>query len=106
MPVGASLDCLDKNFHIVVVDRDYIATTKNSRNPSDDEGSSNVVTCSSIEMPGEYFDCSVHGQGVPGRYMIKLTLKRSLTTILGDMYVWHQFRRRVTCSQYSFFSSF
>ena len=87
--VGISLDCLDNNFHMVVVDGDYIAPNDPVA-PNPDQGSSNVVTCSARkgESLDEYFACSVAeiAPGVPGRYKINLNLKKSLTTIIGNEY--------------------
>ena len=89
-PVDISLDCLpqnpgnENNFHMIVVDRDYIATLP------DYQGGSNVVNCSAKngENLDEYFDCTAEevAPGTAGRYKINLTLKKSLTTIEGDVY--------------------
>ena len=88
-PVDVSLDCLPGNdFHMVVVDEDYIATKTGI--PNVDQGSSNVVTCSTKigDSPEDYFACSAEelAPGVAGRYKINLTLKKSLTTITGNEY--------------------
>jgi len=88
-PVDVSLDCLPgDDFHMVVVDGDYIATKTGI--PNVDQGSSNVVTCSTKigASPEDYFDCSAEelAPGVAGRYKINLKLKKSLTTITGNEY--------------------
>ena len=91
-PVGVSLDCLPQNtendFDLVVVDRDHIAP--NDTDPNADQGSSNVVICSTKkgESLDEYFVCAAEevAPGTPGRYKINLTLKKSLTTIPEDAY--------------------
>ena len=88
-PVDVSLDCLPgDDFHMVVVDGDYIATEPQI--PDQDLGSSNVVTCSTKvgASPEDYFACSAEelALGVAGRYKINLTLKKSLTAITGNEY--------------------
>ena len=88
-PVDVSLDCLPGgDFHMVVVDGDYIATEPQI--PDQDLGSSNVVTCSTKvgASPEDYFACSAEelALGVAGRYKINLTLKKSLTAITGNEY--------------------
>ena len=76
MTPGVALDCLpDTNFHMVVVDTDFI-------DPDNDEGSSNVVACQAD--PDEFFDCQAMGS--PGEYEIHLVLKKSLATINEDTY--------------------
>ena len=87
-PVGISLDCIpDNDFHMVVVDSDYIADSVDNN----DINSSNVVKfceAKKEENSDEYFTCSVEEivPGVPGRYKIDLTLLKSLTTIPEDAY--------------------
>ena len=76
MTLGVALDCLpNTNFHMVVVDTDFI-------DPGNDEGSSNVVTCQAD--PDEFFDCQAVGS--PGEYEIHLVLKKSLATINEETY--------------------
>ena len=91
-PVGISLDCLPQNtendFDIVVVDGDHIAP--NDTDPNADQGSSNVVICSTKkgESLDEYFVCAAEevAPGTPGRYKINLTVNKSLATITEDVY--------------------
>ena len=78
MTPGVALDCLpDTNFHMVVVDTDFI-----DPDPDNDEGSSNEVTCQAD--PDEFFDCQAVGS--PGEYEIHLVLKKSLATINEETY--------------------
>ena len=96
MTLGVALDCLpNTNFHMVVVDTDFI-------DPGNDEGSSNVVTCQAD--PDEFFDCQAVGS--PGEYEIHLVLKKSLATINEKTYnltVMAQVRpERYQLSMYSY----
>ena len=78
MTPGVALDCLpNTNFHMAVVDTDFI-----DPDPDNDEGSSNEVTCQAD--PDEFFDCQA--VGAPGEYEIHLVLKKSLATINEETY--------------------
>ena len=87
MTPGVALDCLpDTNFHMVVVDTDFIYLQPTNN----DEGSSNVVTCQALRednvTPDEFFDCQAVGS--PGEYEIHLVLKKSLATITDETYTF------------------
>ena len=78
MTPGVALDCLpNTNFHMAVVDTDFI-----DPDPDNDEGSSNEATCQAD--PDEFFDCETMGS--PGEYEIHLVLKKSLATINEETY--------------------
>ena len=78
MTPGVALDCLpNTNFHMGVVDTDFI-----DPDPDNDEGSSNEATCQAD--PDEFFDCETMGS--PGEYEIHLVLKKSLATINEETY--------------------
>ena len=86
MTPGVALDCLpDTNFHMVVVDTDFIE-------PGNDEGSSNEVTCQAD--PDEFFDCQAVGSlgeyeiHLRDQYEIHLVLKKSLATITDETYTF------------------
>ena len=86
MTPGVALDCLpDTNFHMVVVDTDFIDS-----DPDNDEGSSNEVTCQTLRednsTPDEFFECKTVGS--PGEYEIHLVLKKSLATIKEETYTF------------------
>ena len=94
MTLGVALDCLpDTNFHMVVVDTDFIdPDNAHCLHHCSDEGSSNEVTCQAD--PDEFFDCQAVGSlgeyeiHLRDQYEIHLVLKKSLATITDETYTF------------------